>query len=242
MTSEIISALRVLYGQDVSASPLSLKTFHQNELKAVFRQRAFELHPDRAAILGKSPEALGEAFKDVKLAYEMLLELLGPTLEKEEFVDGDFLRGERIHGSGRAGDHFWGSGIPDTKLLLGQFLYYAGVITFNNLVSAVTWQRQQRPSFGKIARSWEYLSEKQLHSVIFSRAKGEKIGQTAQRLGHLNRFQCNTVLGFQRYLQRPIGEFFKNIGVLNEEEMDYLVKLQTKHNIKMAGRGGESRV
>jgi hypothetical protein len=116
------------------------------------------------------------------------------------------------------------------SLLFGQFLYYAGLITPDCLLSAITWQRRQRPSFGRIARTWEYLSEDDMLAVMDSKKDGEKVGEAALRLGYLNRFQRDSVLGFQKYLQRPIGEFFREIGLLREEEIDYLVRLMRKHN------------
>jgi hypothetical protein len=236
---EITSALRILYGEDVFTSPALLKILHPDSLKAVFRQRALELHPDRAFTLGKSPEEMSEAFKDVKLAYEMLNDLLGHSLEKTEYKHRKTPpeRARPIPGS--QGDLYWEAAIPEVNMLFGQFLYYAGLITINCLVSAIAWQRLQRPSFGRIARTWEYLSDDEVLAVTTSRKSGEKIGDAALRLGYLNRFQRNSVLGFQKYLQRPIGEYFKKIGLLKEDEIDYLVGLMRKHNREM-GRKGQS--
>lgn len=238
MTPEITTALRILYGDDVTVSPALLRSLHPESLKAAFRQRALEFHPDRATILGKNPDEMNEAFKDVKVAYELLLDLLGPSLEKAVFAHRNTSpKRDYRKPDSNPGDHYWEAEIPEVNLLFGQFLYYAGLITFNNLVSAITWQRRQRPNFGKIARTWEYLSEDEVQAVIYSRLSGEKIGDTALRLGYLSRFQRNTVLGFQKYLQRPIGVFFQDIGILKEEEIDYLVKLLRKHNA-MVGKAG----
>ena len=238
MTPEITSALRILYGENISPSLTLLGSLHPDMLKTVFRQRALELHPDRAIILGKNPDEMNEAFKDVKLAYELLLDLLGPSLEKTVYTH----RPSNTPKKGstkrkKPGDHYWEADIPEINLLFGQFLYYAGLITFNNLVDAITWQRRQRPPFGKIAKNWEYLSEDNIRMIFSSRMSGEKIGDTALRLGYLNRFQRNTVLGFQKYLQRPIGEFFQDIGILREDEIDYLVKLLRKHNLEVRKTG-----
>lgn len=233
MTPEITSALRILYGDDVFLSPALIKSIQPESLKVAFRQRALELHPDRAIILGRSADEMSEAFKDVKFAYELLLDLLGPSLEKTVFT--------RFHASSSSdqsrstgpGEHYWEADIPQTSLLFGQFLYYAGLITFNTLVSAITWQRRQRPSFGKIARMWGYLSDEEIRHAIASRESGEKIGDSALMMGYLTRFQRNTVLGFQRYLQRPIGEFFQEIGILREDEITYLVRLMRQHNARV---------
>ncbi len=236
MTPEITSALRILYGDDVPFSPTLLDSLQPESLKAVFRKRAMELHPDRAHLLGRNAKEMSEAFKDVKSAYELLLDLLGTSLEKTVFTRFHDSSYSHRSPSTAPGEHYWEDDIPMTSLLFGQFLYYAGLITFNTLVSAITWQRRGRPSFGKIARMWGYLSDKEIRHIIASREKGEKIGESALRTGNLTPFQCDTVLGFQRYMQRPIGEFFQEIGILREEEIHFLIRLMRTHNARV-GRG-----
>jgi hypothetical protein len=34
-------------------------------------------------------------------------------------------------------------------------------------------------------------------------------------------------------MQRPIGEYFQDVGVLEDEEIQYLVKLLKKHNMQV---------
>jgi len=230
MTPEITSALRILYGDDVLLSPAMFKSLQQQGLKSVFRKRALELHPDRAAILGRNADEMSEAFKNVKSAYELLLDLLGNSLENTILAWFHDPSSPHQTTSAGSGDHYWDADIPRTPLLFGQFLYYAGLITLDTLLSAITWQRSGRPSFGKIARMWGYLSDDDIRDIISSREDGEKIGDSAFRTGRLTRFQCDTVLGFQRYMQRPIGEFFQEIGILREEEIDYLIRLMRRHN------------
>jgi len=256
MTHDITTAMRLLYGERVMVTSDILKKIQPEELKSIFRQKAFEFHPDRAFILGKNPEEMNEKFKDVKLAYEQLRELLGKSLE------GIHIRGDQPSTQSRnrhrndpsrpwekhrhARDvhkdrqrsyvpdtHYWKADIPDMRLLFGQFLYYAGLIPWNTLISAITWQRQQRPSFGKIARMWNYLSNDEIRDIISSRAVGEKIGEAALSQGYLTHFQRSAVVGFQKWLQRPIGEFFQEGGILAEEEIVFLIGLMNKHNAKM---------
>jgi hypothetical protein len=270
MSHDITTAMRLLYGERVKVTSDLLKTIQPEELKSIFRQKALEFHPDRALILGKNPDEMSEKFKDVKLAYEKLREVLGNSLESIH-ITGDQRRtptcdrrpndptapgknsqntagpagnGHRqkrqkqykqeqyqwIH---EPGTHYWEADIPDTRLLFGQFLYYAGLIPWNTLISAITWQRLQRPSFGKIAKMWDYLTDYEIREIIASREMGEKLGESALRQGYLTHYQRSAVIGFQKWLQRPIGEFFQEIGILEEEEIRYLLKLAIKHNSRV---------
>lgn len=257
VTHDITTAMRLLYGERMRVTSDLLEKIQPEELKSAFRQRALEFHPDRALILGKRPEEMSEKFKDVKLAYEKLRELLvkspqgipitgdqQPTTSQDRHRNdpddpGPEPRMNQQHARGRyedsrwsnePGTHYWKADIPDIRLLFGQFLYYAGLIPWNTLISAIAWQRRQRPSFGKIARMWDYLSDEEIRRIIASRTVGEKLGEAALRQGYLTYFQRSAVVGFQKWLQRPIGEFFQEIGVLEEGEIVYLLKLLKKHN------------
>jgi len=228
MSPEIASALRLIYGEQVVVRPEFLGQLDPEGLKAAFRKRAMELHPDRAKILGKSSDELSELFKDVQTAYDQLRELLGPSFEATRHFNNTTK--PREEWTSAPGEHYWEADIPRSKLLLGQFLYYTGLVTFNTLVSAITWQRQQRPSFGRIAGIWDYLSDSQIRKILNYRKPGEKFGEAATRLGYLSSFQRTAVVGFQKWLQRPIGEFFQEIGILEEAEIVYLIRLMKKHN------------
>ena len=80
---------------------------------------------------------------------------------------------------------------------------------------------------------WDYLTDEEIRSIIESRNRGERIGEAALRNGYLSRFQLNAVMGFQKWMQRPIGEYFQEIGILEDEEIQYLVKLLRKHNLSI---------
>jgi len=232
MSPEVASALRLLYGEQVMVRSEFIGQIDPEGLKNAFRKRAMELHPDRAKILGKSSDELSERFKDVQTAYEQLKKLLHCSPEK--FRDS----GKQRRPSGRPGgglgstteSHYWQAAIPRIKLLLGQYLYYTGLITFNEMISAITWQRQQRPNFGKIARMWNYLSGSQVEAIMASRGSRETIGDAAVRLRYLSPFQRDAVIGFQKWVQRPIGGYFQKTGILQEEEIVLLVTQLKKHN------------
>lgn len=235
MSPEVASALRLLYGDQVMVRPEFLGQIDPVGLKNAFRKRAMELHPDRAKILGKSSDELSERFKDVQTAYEQLRKILDPSPEKaRDFKKTGRRPGRPSNGwTSTPGRQYWQADIPMSRLLLGQYLYYAGLVTFNEMVSAITWQRQQRPNFGKIARTWNYLSSSQIEVIITTRKQGERMGDAALRLGYLSLFQRDSVIGFQKWLQRPIGEYFQKIGILQEKEIVYLIGLLKKHNARV---------
>ncbi|MDF1536526.1 MAG: DnaJ domain-containing protein [bacterium] len=246
-------ALRLLYGEQ-HQPPALLESLQLDELKSTFRRRAMELHPDRANLLGRDPVDLNERFRDVKLAYETLRELLtagqipltmithqewstqpadppppGPghcagTHHQEPDTEEHSKKGAS------PSDHYWEADIPASRLLFGQFLYYAGLVSWQTLISAITWQRRQRPPFGRIAKMWDYLTDEEIRQIIDFRTPGERIGEAALRHGYLSRFQFSAVMGFQKWMQRPIGEYFQEIGILEDEEIQYLVGLLKKHN------------
>lgn len=233
MTPEITSALRILYGREISLTPVLLQNLDPERIKAIFRKRALELHPDRAVLLGKNPGEMGEAFKDVKLAYERILDLVRPSVEKIAKTNPTASGKKKQTRPKKPGDNYWEAGIPQINLLFGQFLYYSGLITFHHLVSAVAWQRRQRPSFGSIAKMWGYMNERELRSIIYHRARGERIGETALRTGLLSSFQIAAVTGFQNWMQRPIGEYFSSEDILEPERILFLVEMLKTHNLQV---------
>ena len=233
MSGKITSALQILYGEDVLHSSALVKSLQPDILKTAFRQRALELHPDRAIIHGRSVDEMSEEFKNVHLAYELLRDLPVRPMQETAFTS-DLSSPTGRPQPTESNEHYWEADVPQTPMLFGQFLYYAGLITLDTLESAIRWQRRQRPSFGKIARMWNYMSEMEIRDTIASKGECEKIGESALRSGHMTLFQRNTILGFQRYLQRPIGLFFQEIGILKEGEITYLVHLMKKHNARVA--------
>ena len=119
---------------------------------------------------------------------------------------------------------------PMEELMLGQFLYYSGHISLMSLVTAIQWQRGQRPSFGKIAMDWRILNHEDIITILKNRQPREKFGQCSMRLGLVSSFQYKAVLCKQKNLQRPIGEYFIHQGLLSKEDMDEMQKKMLLHN------------
>jgi hypothetical protein len=135
--------------------------------------------------------------------------------------------------SGQAGRHPTAEGahfLPGEELMLGQFLFYSGIITLNTLVEAIIWQRKQRPSFGRIAMEWRILKQQDILDILKKRLPREKIGDCAHRLGYINNIQYKAILLKQRNLQKPIGSFFITRGILTETEMQAMNQKLMQHN------------
>ncbi len=70
--SQLFNACNVLFGPEVGVSVDFLRYLQMPGLKAVYRQKALETHPDRAVALACPPFTLEERFKEINAAYQEL--------------------------------------------------------------------------------------------------------------------------------------------------------------------------
>ena len=129
-------------------------------------------------------------------------------------------------------DHFYKGYIPQRSLLIGQFLYYSRLISWRTLIQAVSWQRWQRPKIGQIAIAWGLLSSHDIMRVLTERILNERFAECALRIGYISHFEQIALIGKQRKMQRPIGEYFVKNGFLSERDMLCQVTGQKVHNRK----------
>lgn len=115
-------------------------------------------------------------------------------------------------------------------LLFGQYLYYSGIISWRTLIDAITWQRLQRPRIGQIAMGWGMLTSRDVVRILTERTLNERFGECALRTGYITHFQHIALIGRQRKLQRPIGEFFVAHGHLSGGQVLHFVNRQRLHN------------
>ena len=97
--------------------------------------------------------------------------------------------------------------------------------------------RAQRPLIGQIALEWKMISRNEIQRILMWRNLRGKFGERAIRLGYLSRFQLMALLGKQRNLQYPIGEFFVNEGILRIQDMEVMAERQKIHNRDICWRG-----
>jgi len=197
----------------------------RREVREAFRKRALETHPDRSAALGRSESSLAGEFRQLFEAYQVL--------SRSEVARAP-RRPPEPRPAREPKDHVLRGQLPRRTLLFAEFLYYSGRVSWRNLVEAVAWQRRQRPAIGRIAVEWGHLSEQEVREILERRRRegsgAEPFGEYARRQGFLTSAQLLALLGRQRRLQRRIGEFFVEAGLLREGEIPELDHDLTRHN------------
>jgi hypothetical protein len=231
-----------------------------NELKRSYYRRAHEFHPDKAASLGVAPEYLEERFKALQEAYSLSQE----SLESGEIAllaraGSGFPGATRAQGAPKARaaaktraatpttakatrpreSGYYTGKIPTFQLRTAQYLYYTGRISWDTLIRSLTWQYGARPKIGELAMSLGYLTPESVLSILKSRWGTEFFGDTAIRLGLLDLGQRAILVGRQRLLNLPIGEYFVRHGHLDEESLAETLSALFRHNFR--SRVAESR-
>ncbi|MBF0507974.1 MAG: DnaJ domain-containing protein [Deltaproteobacteria bacterium] len=234
-TPEIMAACGLIFGPGNNFSNDFLKQLQPAELKTIYRRKALETHPDRAKAMGRDEAEMTELFKEVSLAYE----LLRTAIDNDEVIIQNVRPKSPPRRKPPASkptpqrewrDHSYFGPLPHRELLIGQFLYYSGFISWRALIEAITWQRRQRPLIGQLARDWGLLLPQDIQFILSNRGSGEKFGDCAKRLGYLSTFNILCLLGKQRRLNQPIGSFFIDRGLLTPQQMEELARKQIRHN------------
>lgn len=126
--------------------------------------------------------------------------------------------------------------MPRRRVRLAEFLYYSGRISWATLVDAIAWQRRQRPAVGRIAVDYGFLTPLEVIDVIVRRqragAADVPFGEFAVRLGLITPFQRLAMIGRQARLQRPIGQYFVERGLVGEHEFEELRRQVARHNLR----------
>jgi hypothetical protein len=127
-------------------------------------------------------------------------------------------------------------GLPRRRLRLAEYLYYAGIVPWSALVEAIAWQRAQRPPLGRVAVDFGFLASADVAEVLERRraagAAEVPFGEYAVREGYLTPFQLLASLGQQLRLQRRIGAFFVERGLLDEIGLEEAHRRLARHNAR----------
>lgn len=239
---EIVAAGRELFGPGFAAE----RAGWREDLRAAYRRRAMETHPDRAQAVGRSEAELAREFRRVSEAYRVL----------SAHRAGSFARrapaprpppgpvGARApeapprpaRATASPDPDLPAGELPRRKLRLAEYLYYSGRIPWSAFMDAIAWQRRQRPALGRLAVSAGYLTADQVARLLDRRrASGEQavpIGEFAVRHGCLTSFQLLALLGRQLRMQRRIGEFFVEQGLVARDELEELRRRIAWHNAR----------
>lgn len=250
ISSDLFYACKKIFGHHINVSYDFLNYLQPDGVKTAFRKKAFETHPDRAMVLDSLTRDLNAEFIDVRLAYETLLLFLETKNDgylkdhsffcknAQNFYDERHIhrknknKQHRQHSKNKnISDHFYNGNLPPGNLMFGQFLYYSGLISWRTLIEAICWQRRQRPLIGQIAVSWDLISTRDVARILKIRTFDEKFCECALRGGYISSFQQLALIGKQRKLQRPFGEFFIETGVLSHPKIMEMARKQQCHNM-----------
>lgn len=240
-TAELNDACSILFGPNIKFSLDFLKQLQPSGLKAAYHKKALETHPDRAHSMGGDSSQLNELFIRANMAYEKLCSVIkykGHLFQNPETVSAGrpktaYAQRPAYQAYQSRTDHFFNGKLPRRKLLIGQFLYYSGLISWNSYINAIIWQRRQRPSLGQLAQEWGMLSTKDIYKILMGRCQREKFGESAIRQGYLTPYQLMALLGKQRRLQPVFGEYFIKNNDLSWYDLEDMVKKQNDHNKKL---------
>lgn len=237
--SNILEACRTLFGPETRVSQQFLLSLKPNILKTVFRKRALETHPDFYADHGPGIQRRQtELFQVVNEAYRIMRgycerrdrERARPRVYQTTVQSSDAAPRPALPVND-SGMRFRGA-VPDRPLEIGRYLYYRGRVPYHVVLKAIQWQMRQRPSIGAIAKRWRWLDDRSICSILAFRGVPRLFCQRALNLGVLSSYQVRTLLGYQRSLQKKLGEYFVEQGHIPREEMEQLAADHARHNAR----------
>jgi hypothetical protein len=124
--------------------------------------------------------------------------------------------------------------LPSRTLRLAEYLFHAGFVTWKDCCAALAWQRGQRPVIGALAVELRFLTRQDLADLFRRRAAqgGTRLpfGEFAVQEGFLTPAQVVALVGQQRRLQRRIGAWFVEQGLLDEEQLAAAERAMRLHN------------
>ncbi|MBW2734455.1 MAG: hypothetical protein JRH20_18870 [Deltaproteobacteria bacterium] len=207
ITSEVATACELLFGR---SRPVIID---RATLARRYRDRAFVLHPDRAASLGRPADELSEAFLSLTQAHTLLISLFEGA-SRISLMEGPPAAPVVSPGAGRAR-----RSTAKRPPSFTEFLYYSGRITFSQLLEIQTWQRRHRPQVGRIAMEWGMLSSNDVSALLRRRDRGDRFCDAAVQCGLMTRPQRLAVLGRQRQLERCVDDFLLSRGLMGTDEL-----------------------
>jgi len=246
--NEVLKACRTLFGPDVWLDRHFLGYLQPDGVRAAYRQRAKETHPDRFPGEQRIQKLQAEHFHAVHHAYDLVRSFLAQRDQAGLKFSTSRTSHQREQPPPHAHPHrekpaHSGSGpIPSRAYEIGSYLYAAGAIGYHALIEALVWQRRQRPPVGETARRWGWLDEQTIRRIMLHRSRHcRRFGEKAVEMGLLTPFQVRTLLFHQRSRHQKLGQYFVQQGYLSAEELDALVQQRKGQNARVHLHAGARR-
>lgn len=220
--NSLFEACRILFGEEILLSQDFLAYLQEEGINSAFRKRAKEIHPDKALISGVSIETCQEEFVSLQVACEMLRKHIASRKIRP--------RTTQDRGIFESNAHTYPHVLPDRKLPFGRFLYRIGIIEWQQLIKALAWQKSGRMKIGELGVKLGYLDKDSVIIILKNSGKNGAFGLTAQKMGFLTTNEVRDLLLRQRRLQKKIGQFFVENGLLSNMELQTLLGQCQEHN------------
>ncbi len=242
-------ALQVLFGASSKwSASAGFAVVSESDLKAAWRQRIFESHPDRARTLGRSEADLAAECTAINEAFALLKSVReAPHGEAMSSASTPAQRPSRTRAQTATCDDiswqnpavselFWRTSTPARALRLSEYLYYTGHISYQALIASLSWQRSVRPRFGEVARDRGRLSREEVHVVVTAQRSTPQtmFGAVAVRRGLLTERDTTLITTWQRLAGPSIGAYFLDFGLLDRRSLTVAMAEQRQHNGRFA--------
>ena len=164
--TEIEKACSILFGDSFTFEKETINYLQLSGIKHAFRSKVKECHPDVAGDAQTSSES--ENFLKLKDAYDFLISVKSNTAVTIKKTAEQNCRKER-----RRENNTSPKKLPNRRLKLGEYLYYSGKISWDELISALTWQRQNKKSssraclFGSYFTQFNIMSSTEMGFAVF---------------------------------------------------------------------------
>jgi curved DNA-binding protein CbpA len=239
--AEVFRACRTLFGPELQLSRDFLHYLQPSGVRTAYRNKAKQTHPDRYAVSTTNiREKQQRLFQDLNQAHQTVQLFLkqrdllqsGGNFHNRSSSSYSYQQPQqqRRRQDRPPYSRYYRGPLPPRPLQFGLFLYYQGIIPFNAVIAAITWQRQQRPVIGDIARRWGWLNDEQINRILAYRNGFSKFGERAEQLGLLNSLQVRALLLHQRTRQKQMGRYFIEQGFFDEEALNHLLSKLAEHN------------
>ena len=229
--AELMDACRILF-PSAEINRQFLAYMQLDGLKNAYRARVWKCHPDACdGDAGQSSRT--ELFRRSVEAYHLLdafLKKRKPGTPLRRAAPRRKPASSTPRPAPSPGEQYYRGPFPTIELKLGLYLYYSGAVSYEAVVRALIWQRDQRPRLGDFARRWGFLNDADIAVILAATEIVGSFGERAVALGLLTQAQLNLLLLHQRSQQRQVGRYFVEQGLLSELKLRELIRAMTSHN------------